>query len=516
MSDVTISPESSAPGIASATAESAAVFSSSDTIDGAPAVLPFESAATHSALVDWDHKGRVTRSRFSDGQICQFRYDEDGALYGFIYAKLAWSSTDKTIWSAQDTFNSYVIQGSITVNVDGTLSIERPDFTRTLKLNGMFIDDYRDGNALETMRPDPEQRPSDLFAESHKKNGVPTRQDFAPLTHADLTTGSMNGSADSHNEHAGNSFGSASCDNGLLDNGERGSSIVERSFVANDLRSSQQFERARLVARHAADQSGVFHIPSAEPPTEAPPAPAVEPATNRRPLAVGKRMNRLRVVEDDAAQRPVSAATENPRGSIRLTLEEFRLSVLEQLVGAESLSLAPVLDALAEMYYQRRRVNDAREAHERALSIRTTHLGSHHADTTINLHGLGRIYHEWGRYTEAEEQYAQAIRVSGKGLQKARFMRESGITNDAHILEHIDRLLSAVYSLAKLYSEQQRRHLCVELLNTATNIRNSIDESYHKHFEQVFQALSALASADHADSKQEPAAYTRRSKVSSA
>src|SRR6185437_5748233 len=125
---------------------------------GAPAA-PFDSPETTSALdagnrdesgsaddqaasVDWDHKGRVFRSRFSDGHTCQFRYDENGALYGFVYARLAWSSLDGSLWSAQDVSHDYVVHGKICVNVDGTISIETPEFMRTLKLNGTIVDQY--------------------------------------------------------------------------------------------------------------------------------------------------------------------------------------------------------------------------------------------------------------------------------------------------------------------------------------------------------------------------------------
>jgi YD repeat-containing protein len=516
MSDVTNAPKLDISVISATSGEDlyAAEQSLCDTIDGAPAIST--DAPTSSALVDWDHKGRVTRSRFVDGHVCQFRYDEHGSLYGFIYAKLAWSSNDGYIWSAQDSANLYVVQGRITVNVDGTLTIERDSFNRTLKLNGLIVDDYRDGRALETMRQTAEPKPADLLADVHKKHGVPTKQDFLPLDAADLA---MHGSApilghhtpdagESSNAKVKSALRTTSSTSMLKD------SVVERSFVTDDLRLSHQ-ERAHQVGLQAQRESGIHQAPAPVPDNGAEKADALP--GNKRPLAVGKRLNRLRVVEDTAAQTPVyETPANNPQVAVRLAFEESRLAVLEKLFGQGSLILAPCLDALGTIYYERRRVNDAREAHERALMIRCRHLGATHADTAINLHALGRIYHEWGRYTEAEEQYAQAIRVSGKGLQKARFMRESGLTDDSHILEHIRRLLAAVHSLAKLYSEQQRRHLCQELLNTATGVRNSIDAGYHRHFDHVFEALTALASSDHEDSRAEPAAYTKRSKAFSA
>lgn len=500
MSDVTNTPELNTSAIAAdvVTGDQSRVLQQTSLFAGSEA----DSEAL-AAQVDWDHRGQVVRSKFSDGHICQFRYDEAGKLYGFIYAKLAWSSNDGYSWCAQDTTNSYVTKARMSVNIDGTLSIERDAFTRTLRLNGLIVDDYRDGRVLETMRDDCEQKPADLLAEVIKKNGPSTTQDFSiPMSQVSAKEA---GSGFSERSFAGDDQRAPDFEraNGV-DCPDNSTSLVQRARMKGFLPPSS------LVA-DAESEAGLNDGAA----STANGGAAAAAVSTRRPLAVGKRMNRLRVLDEKVPEQQASATapSNSPKNSVRLAIEELRLSALERVFAPDHISLAPILDVLAEMFYERRRVNDAREAHERALAIRTTYLGGDHADVSINLYGLGRIYHEWGRYTEAEEQYAKAIRVSGKGLQKARFMRESGITDDAHMLEHIRRLLVSVHALAKLYSEQQRRSLCVELLETATNIRDSIDSCYHKHFEYVFESLAALASPDHEDSRNAPAAYMRKSKT---
>lgn len=518
-----------------------------------------DSKKPRSALVDWDYKGRVVRARFSDGHIAQFRYDESGDLYGLVYARLAWSTHDGSTWTAQDSANTYITEGRITVNLDGSLTIVRDGFSRTLKLDGTICDDYGDGQVLETQRTHKEHKPADLLAESRRKNGVVTTQDFdipswlkpesekrmversfspaekglgeiekvspdritdkaspdrisekASLERVELTV-----SNDTHSEpHAAGLLQNVSVQyqvepaphSSLVDSKATGDS-ASPSGAESDRRSAVYESSARLSTDKDGTQSK-----TAEPIDE---TPSQSTASNgRRPLAVGKRVNKLRVLDEEAARSAATITTPptSTTDSVRLAYAQLRLAALEKLNGPNHLTLVGCLDTMAEICLKRRRVNDAREAHERALRIRRQHLGSSHADTSINLLGLGKIFHEWGRYTEAEDMYAQAIRISGQGLQKARFMRESGLTDDVHILQHIERLFSALHCLSTLYSEQKRRHLCAELLATATNVRNSLDSVYVQHFEPIFSAMTQLASIE--KKNDEPAAaYMRKPKA---
>jgi tetratricopeptide (TPR) repeat protein len=118
------------------------------------------------SVVERNHRGQVIRARYGNGNWAQFRFDASSELYAFVYARLAWSKLDKSIWSAQDSCNAYEIQGKITVDNDGTLRITKKDVTRCIKLDGSKIDYFINGTYLESYNLKQEAQPTDLLAET--------------------------------------------------------------------------------------------------------------------------------------------------------------------------------------------------------------------------------------------------------------------------------------------------------------------------------------------------------------
>ena len=121
--------------------------------------------ASHVPSAEWDHRGRVVRARFTCGNTAQYRYDAEDRLYGFIYARLAWSLKDR-IWIARDTNFQWVLEATVTVNSDGTLRIAKRDVVRSLKLDGSRLDEYKNGTKLLSHRINRIASPADLLAVS--------------------------------------------------------------------------------------------------------------------------------------------------------------------------------------------------------------------------------------------------------------------------------------------------------------------------------------------------------------
>jgi hypothetical protein len=391
-----------------------------------------EVSASSGATVDWDHTGRVISSTFSCGHVCQFRYDANGILYGFTYARLAWSTIDGINWTSRDQLCDWQLTARVTVREDGTIRIEKDHVTRVLRLNGTMRDEFPDGTNIESMRPTAEVTPADLMAVS-----------------------------------------------------------VPRAFVREPqgISSSQIIREAEL-----SQQAG-------EPPAAKEDA-ADTPGAVRRVIAGGMRMSKLRVAEDETA--PRQSLKDEARVAFDTFVASTAIRLLEVTKGAEALELVPFLDKMAATCHRERRVEEARLLHERALTIRRAHQGPDHSDTGINLHALGRIYLEWGRYTEAEQFLLDAVKTHEKGLRKTRFMHSTAAVTDVELREQLQHLINSLHSLCSLYHEQRKLHLCGQLYESAVSACNSVDESHRQNLSAPLESLAAMAAQ--AELEQQPLA----------
>lgn len=416
MTDFSASADNSAPGVVSGEAPYAV-----------PAVV-----ASDMAAVEWDHVGRVISCRFTGGHASKFRYDAGSTLYGFTYAKLAWSTMDGVNWTARDYVNDWSACGRINVTMDGAIVIERATVKRTLKLNGMIVDKYPDGSLVETVRETPEPTPFDLLATATPRSAVREPQ------------------------------------------------VVMESVLSLE-----------------ADVSGAS-CSLANAPAGMPRGGTDGGEPERRVVAGGRRMqmDRLRVVEDEAAMASGGAQRSFVDES-RVALGEFVASsavrLLEFAKGADALELAPFLDRLALNSHRERRVDEARVLHERALAIRARHLGADHSDTGPNLHGLGKIYLEWGRYQEAEQFLLDAVKVFDKGLRKAKFMFSAGAVPDGFVSDALAHLVNALHTLSSLYHEQKKLNLCTHMHESAVAAVNSVPSAHRARIEAALESLAAMA-----------------------
>jgi YD repeat-containing protein len=392
----------------------------------APSVVPpapITEEPTTVAAVEWDHTGRVISSRFTGGHISQFRYDSNGSLYGFSYARLAWHTLDGFNWTARDNGYDYEMSGKVEVGMDGAITIDKGTVTRTLKLSGVISDCFTDGSIVESVRDSAEPMPGDLLASWHPRAAVREPQ-----------------------------------------------MVMEPNAGV--------YQDAGTPPGGVAEDSG---------------SPADE---SRCVVAGGRRMNfdRLKVVEEKAA---ATVASYNLVEETKAALDDFvttsAIRLLEMTKGEDAPELPPFLDKLATVSHRERRVDEARVLHERALAIRVKHFGADHSDTGFNLHGLGKIYLEWGRYVESEQYLLDAVKVFAKALRKAKFMVSAEAAEPTHLGDALTSLINGLHSLASLYHEQNKLHLCSQLHESAVSATNSVPSAYRSGIDAALESLAAMA-----------------------
>jgi hypothetical protein len=341
-------------------------------------------------------------------------------------------------WTARDYVNDWAATGRIEVAMDGSIVVDKGNVRRTLKLNGMIVDRYPDGSILESLRETNEPTPFDLLATATQRCAVREPQ---VVMESVLTL---------EEGVSGASCSLSDAPAGMPSGGTDGGTV-------------------------AAQGNGV-----------------------RRVVAGGRRMQmeRLRVVEDEAAIASGFAQrsfVDESKQAFNEFVASSAVRLLEFAKGADALELAPFLDRLALNSHRERRVDEARVLHERALAIRTRHLGTEHADLGPNLHGLGKIYLEWGRYQEAEQFLLDAVKVFEKGLRKAKFMCSAGAVPDGFVSDALAHLVNSLHTLASLYHEQKKFQLCSHMHESAVTAVKTVPTAHRGRIEAALESLAAMA-----------------------
>jgi tetratricopeptide (TPR) repeat protein len=392
------------------------------------------------ATVEWDHKGRVVRSRFSNGHVCQFRYDQQGSLYAFTYARLAWSTTDGARWTAVDQENTYTLDGTVEICVDGTIRIERLDICRRLRLNGGITDQLSDGSTVETPRVGNDLTPADLLANARQKTSEAAR--YSSMEKAAIAAAMQ--------AHVG---------------------VGPNS----DSMKAWQGEPVHVAGpeRRAAQ------------PTDLP------VSHQRKFIAQGVRFNRMRNADSGATQAAPPSAT--LRNRWKRWLANSTIKFLQIVKGPEHVAIASSVDALAFLAHAERRVDEARMLHEHSLQIRRRALGPFHSDIGISLYGLAKIYDDWGRFGEAETYYLRAIKMFDDGFKKARFLHSAEAVSPQYVAHSLGRLVTGLHGLCGLYYGQKHRHLCEQLHAAALNACQSVSIEYPAEIDDTVKSIATMA-----------------------
>lgn len=92
------------------------------------------------------------------------------------------------------------------------------------------------------------------------------------------------------------------------------------------------------------------------------------------------------------------------------------LVIVERISGAQSPDLTPVLNGLAELYFDAGRYTEAEAFARRSAAVVEASLGAGHPLMATALHDLAAIYHVQGQFDKAEPLYLRALEIRARTL----------------------------------------------------------------------------------------------------
>jgi tetratricopeptide (TPR) repeat protein len=117
--------------------------------------------------------------------------------------------------------------------------------------------------------------------------------------------------------------------------------------------------------------------------------------------------------------------------------------LLGQLKVGDSLEVADSLDRLGKLYHDQGRYSDAEPLYVRSLAIREKQLGEDHLDTAASINNLANLYKSTGRYVEAEPLYIRSLAINDKQLGAEHQETSTVLNNLALLYESMGRYIEA-------------------------------------------------------------------------
>ncbi|HTK09076.1 MAG TPA: FxSxx-COOH system tetratricopeptide repeat protein [Ktedonobacteraceae bacterium] len=203
------------------------------------------------------------------------------------------------------------------------------------------------------------------------------------------------------------------------------------------------------------------------------------------------------------------------------------LRIREQVLGAEHLQVAEVLNGLASLYLRQGKYEQAEPLYQRALRIREQVLGTEHPQVATLLNNLAELYRGQGRYEQAEPLFLRALQIweqdlgsdhprvayplnnlaelyRGQGRYEQAeplFLRALQIWEQTMGIEHF-LVADALNGLALLYKEQRKYEQAESLFWRALRIREQALGPQHPY---VIMSLNELVMLYKAQEKYEQA-----------
>lgn len=404
----------------------------------APVEEPAESAPVtevvipEGAAIERRESGSVSKVRFTNGSTAQYRYNQQGELCAFIYARLAWDTDDGHVWTARDKDNEYCLEGRVSVEPDGTLCIQKKDIIRRIFLDGTRYDLHPDGSGQTSRPAQREASPGDLLVMWRRLSPTPLVKRSGPI------------------------------------NADAPPPVVKSVSTLPKLANPVEFKPAYVppLATSASAQAKTMpSVPKSQPaPITNPPAMSIDVGqstqgkeeqvtTIKAHLTV--RPQRIRTRDDYVKPRDTGLQTKF-KTSMEHFIADASIKLISKLGGEEDARLIPHIDTLAKLAHEQRAVEQAEKLHERALSLREHFYGRSHETCAVNLQGLAKIQYERGNYQEAAKLYQEAIGLHEKNVRKLSFLNSSGLLDEQAREAAITDLLEVINGLAQMYAEQGR------------------------------------------------------------
>jgi tetratricopeptide (TPR) repeat protein/transcriptional regulator with XRE-family HTH domain len=170
------------------------------------------------------------------------------------------------------------------------------------------------------------------------------------------------------------------------------------------------------------------------------------------------------------------------------------LIIAERCLGAEHLTVADILEKLAQVLIQQAKSKEARPLCERVLHIRTQNLGSDHLLTAETLNNLGELYWKQGDYVQAEALCRQVLSIREQQLGPEHPDTIDCFNNLAWISWRLGKYAQAEYLASQVLTlNEQKLGASHPLLATHLATLISIYQSLGKYTQALSAGQRALA-----------------------
>ncbi|PZU93369.1 MAG: tetratricopeptide repeat protein [Pseudanabaena sp.] len=119
----------------------------------------------------------------------------------------------------------------------------------------------------------------------------------------------------------------------------------------------------------------------------------------------------------------------------RLAEEPYQrgLTWIIKILGVDNLSVAYILNNLAELYREKAKYSEAKPLFLRSLAIKEQQLGSEHLDVANSLNNLGLLYYLQENYEEAESHYLRSLQIRERQLGENNLYVANSLNNLAEL-----------------------------------------------------------------------------------
>jgi len=181
-------------------------------------------------------------------------------------------------------------------------------------------------------------------------------------------------------------------------------------------------------------------------------------------------------------------------------LYQKALTVREKVKGPEDfdsskerdLSIATILNSLADVYREQGKYAQAVQMYERVLDIRKNILGSENSLVAISLKNLANTYHSRGKYIQAETQFRQALRIQEKALGSMHHEVGAILNDFALLYQDQGRYLEAETFYKRALHIKEQEPESISLSSNLSNLAN-IYALQGRYIEAVPLSQKALA-----------------------
>jgi tetratricopeptide (TPR) repeat protein len=167
------------------------------------------------------------------------------------------------------------------------------------------------------------------------------------------------------------------------------------------------------------------------------------------------------------------------------------LTLSEKKLGADHPGIAESLNTLARAYHKQGRFRESEPLLQRALALRQQTLGPQHPDVAISLNSLANFYNGQGKYDQAGILYRQALTIQQQALG----------------YQH-PKVASCLNNIAVLYSRQGKHDQAEPLAEQALQIYEATLGLEHPDLTIVLDTLTVIYQEQGKYSEAEPL-YTK-------